>query len=166
MRPKTELKRIAELAFMYSIPSMVTKKPKRSRLGSLFLQLQKVTGKEINRFHKIAQEERLWLEGQLEKFGDATGWESTPKHISTVLSFSLALAERMDDLGPRVLEKLNLNNIASLISFAKVPSGKPMTSTERAVRSGVAVGNDQLCILTSPSRFMSDFARYTMPNKA
>ncbi len=108
MRSKDKLKFVAEMALMYSIPDMTAERPTKSRLGGLYTQLQKVTGREIGKFAPITEEENDWLRSQLEAFGLSTGWESTPKHISTVLSFSVALAERREDLSPRVLEKLNL----------------------------------------------------------
>jgi hypothetical protein len=109
MRPKSKLKEFAEIALMYSIPEMTTKRPTKSRLGSLYDQLQKVTAKALNTSHFVAtQEERAWLEKVIQKFGKDTGWESTPKHIGTVASFCTALAERGKSLNPGILEKLNL----------------------------------------------------------
>ncbi|MCP4127741.1 MAG: hypothetical protein GY753_11840 [Gammaproteobacteria bacterium] len=109
MRSKEKLKEFAELALMFSIPNMTKKFPEKTRLGGLFTQLQKVTGKVIAAStFKLQEDERVWIEKQLWQFGEQTGWESTPKHIGTVLSFSIALAERNTQLSPRVLEKLNL----------------------------------------------------------
>ncbi len=109
MRSKAKLKEFAELALMFSIPNMTAERPTKSRLGGLFDQLQKVCGRIVAaETSQLSPEEHKWIGQQINQFGDDSGWESKPKHIGTVLSFSIALAERNTKLSPRVLEKLNL----------------------------------------------------------
>ncbi len=108
MRPKSELKFVAELSLIHSIPDM-TQKKNTGRLGSLFDQLQKITQKDLfTKFGDAIEEEYKWLHKVITQFGNDSGWETNEKHISTVLSFCCRLAERDEKFNPRILEKLNL----------------------------------------------------------
>jgi hypothetical protein len=88
MTPK-QLRTVAELGLIRSIPDNTKSPEKNGRLKGLYKKLQKAVDQKLQTLPRPTFAEVNRIEGIYLAFGKATGWEKKTRHIGTLASFCL-----------------------------------------------------------------------------
>lgn len=92
-----EIKHIAELGILKTIPDFLVEPLKPGRLKSAFLEVEYLVNKELQFFYfgnpNVYEDNKEAITYYLDAFGKAANWIGEETHVGAVVSFCLAFLE-------------------------------------------------------------------------
>ena len=105
---ESKITKLAELAFVRAVPDSLLPKLCGGRLRNLCIKLIKTIDNELAMVSMMPKKDLDKVEEKIKKFGKLTGWEGKTRHVTTTLSFLLALIEESDHkYDSKILTTLN-----------------------------------------------------------